>query len=75
MTTVPNSFITLSVEFAGICLYVIHPQRESVSVLMPTCAPDRVKMRHEDRTTGVRHVPYLLMNLSNLAKGVPRCGI
>ena len=68
-----NDF-TLSVEFAGICLYVIHPKRETVSVLMPTCMPTpdgRVKDQHEDKTNGERHVPYLLMDLANLGQSVP----
>jgi len=65
---------TLSVEFAGICLYVIHPQRASVSVLMPTGVPTpdgRVSTKHEDGDTGARHVPYLLMDLANLGQSVP----
>jgi hypothetical protein len=58
------SAFTLSVEFAGICLYVIHPDREVVGVLMPTC-DGRVDPKHEDGDTGARHVPYLLMDLAN----------
>ena len=66
--------VTLSVEFAGLCLYVIHPQRETVSILMPTCMPTpdgRVKGEHEDKTKGERHVPYLLIDLANLGQNVP----
>jgi hypothetical protein len=63
---------TLSVEFAGICLYVIDPEKERVTVLMPTCMPDgRVKAEHEDTTIGARHVPYLLIDLANLGQSVP----
>jgi hypothetical protein len=80
-----NEF-TLSVEFAGICLYVIHRVRKAapeetpppptthVSVLMPTCLPtpeNRVNPNHEDGEAGVRHVPYILMDLANLDPRVP----
>ena len=72
--------VTLSVEFAGVCLHVIHREREfvpgekppptfQVSVLMPTCVPTadgRVNTKHEDGDIGARHVPYLLMDLANL---------
>jgi len=66
--------IELSIEFAGICLYVIPSQRETVSVLIPTCVPTpngRVKTEHEDKTKGARHVPYLLANLANFDQSVP----
>ena len=66
--------IELSIEFAGICLYVIPAEREPVSVLIPTCVPTangRVKTEHEDKTNGARHVPYLLANLANFGQGVP----
>lgn len=66
--------IELSIEFAGICLYVIPAQRDTVSVLIPTCAPTpngRVKTEHEDKTNGARHVPYLLANLANFGQSVP----
>ena len=67
----------LSVEFAGICLYVIQDQnadpknaaKEAVTVLMPK-ADGRVNTKHEDGETGARHVAYLLMDLANLAEGV-----
>ena len=66
---------TLSVEFAGLCLYVIDRQKDTVvSVLMPTCVPTpngRVKTEHEDKTNGARHVPYLLANLANFGPSVP----
>jgi hypothetical protein len=71
--------VTLSVEFAGICLYVIQRDRQTetptpasqVTVLMPTCVPnDRVSAKHEDGDTGARHVPYLLMDLANLDERV-----
>jgi hypothetical protein len=70
---------TLSVEFAGIGLYVIHREKERATVeratvLMPTCLPTpdgRVKAEHDDKTKGARHVPYLLMNLANLGQRVP----
>jgi len=73
--------IRLSVEFAGICLYVIEregpfkpdqqetkpPPALKVTVLMPTCVPNgRVSAKHEDGDTGARHVPYLLMDAANL---------
>ena len=70
--------VTLSIEFAGLCLYVIHRERATVpgeppppashvTVLMPTCVPtDRISAKHEDGETGARHVPYLLMDLANL---------
>ena len=65
---------TLSVEFAGLCLYVVDRRREpTVSVLLPTCVatPDgRVNTRHEDGDVGARHVPYLLMDLANLGQTV-----
>ena len=52
---------TLSVEFAGLCLYVIDRQKDTVvSVLMPTCVPTpngRVKTEHELKTNGSRHTP------------------
>jgi len=41
---------------------------------MPTCVrtPDgRIKSEHEDKTTGARHVPYLLANLANFGRNVP----
>ena len=66
--------IELSIEFAGICLYVIPPQQGTVSVLIPTCVPTpngRVKTEHEDKTIGARHVPYLLANLMNFGQSVP----
>jgi len=66
--------VELSIEFAGICLYVIDPQRETVSVVIPTCAPTpdgRVKTEHEDKSIGARHVPYLLANLANFGQSVP----
>ena len=66
---------TLSVEFAGLCLYVIDRRQDTtVSVLMPTCVPTpngRVKAEHEDKTNGARHVPYLLANLANFGQSVP----
>ena len=65
--------VTLSVELAGICLYVIDrgQPKMTVSVLMPTCVPnDRVSAKHEDGDTGARHVPYLLMDLANLDPSV-----
>jgi len=69
------SAFTLSVEFAGICLYVIdRRQAPSISVLMPTCVPTpngRVNTEHEDKTNGARHVPYLLANLANFGQSVP----
>jgi hypothetical protein len=62
--------IMLSVEFAGLCLYVIDRQQATqVGVLMPTCLPTpdgRVSTTHEDGDIGARHVPYLLMDLANL---------
>ncbi len=64
--------VTLSVEFAGVCLYVIDRaksagQETTVSVLIPTCVPnERVRNHHEDEDVGARHVPYLLMDLANL---------
>ena len=76
--------VTLSVEFAGICLYVIDRERPvvldeqetepnpalRVTVLMPTCVPSSgVSVKHEDGDTGARHVSYLLMDLANLAPG------
>src|SRR5262245_17853032 len=61
---------TLSVEFAGICLYVVDRQQRNVSVLMPV-ADGRVDEEHEDKTDGIRHVPYLLADLANITPGVP----
>jgi hypothetical protein len=73
--------VKLSVEFAGICLYVIQyaekfvpgeketkpPPASWVTVLMPTCVPNGgVSAKHEDGDTGARHVPYLLMDAANL---------
>jgi hypothetical protein len=72
--------VTVSVEFAGICLYVTHRERPNdtrtppsrVTVLMPTCVPNQsVSAKHEDGDTGARHVPYLLMDLANLDQRVP----
>jgi hypothetical protein len=67
--------VTLSVEFAGICLYVIDRRDAKMTVvriLMPTCVPnDQVSAKHEDGDTGARHVPYLLMDLANLDQRVP----
>ena len=66
--------VELSIEFAGICLYVINPERATVSVVIPTCVPTpngRVKTEHEDKTVGARHVPYLLANLANFGQRVP----
>jgi len=62
--------VTLSVEFAGICLYVVDRQQRNVSVLMPV-ADGRVDEKHEDKTNGIRHVPYLLADLANISPGVP----
>jgi len=67
--------VTLSVEFAGLCLFVTDRRAQpetSVSVLMPTCVPTpdgRVGTQHEDEDIGARHVPYLLMDLANLDVG------
>jgi len=68
----PAKSFTLSVEFAGISLHVIHPQRDTVTVLTPTCVPilGKVSTKHEDGDTGARHVPYLLMDLANLDQEV-----
>ena len=76
---------TLSVEFAGICLYVIDDTIEGdkrereVAVLMPTCVPTpdgRAGGRHhEDETDGARHVPYLMMDLANIVPGVTTPGL
>ena len=66
--------VTLSVEFAGICLYVIDRRKPetTVAVLMPTCVPStQVSAKHVDGETGARHVPYLLMDLANLDQKVP----
>jgi hypothetical protein len=76
-----NEF-TLSVEFAGISLYVIDDTRgrdtRDVAVLMPTCLPSQSghgRGRHEDETEGVRHVPYLLMDLANFDQQVTTPGL
>lgn len=61
---------TLSVEFAGICLYVIDPKKERVAVLLPT-ANGGINPTHEDGTDGARHVAYLRMDLANFDPNVP----
>ena len=66
--------VELSIEFAGICLYVIPPGQQTVDVLIPTCVPTpngRIKTEHEDKTIGARHVPYLMANLANFDPNVP----
>jgi|SRR5215204_3070997 len=66
--------ITLSVEFAGICLYLIHPEKKSVAVLMPTALPSpdgRISTKDEDGDDAARHVAYVRMNLANLDPNVP----
>ena len=71
-TTQRPDEVTVSVEFAGVCLYVIddRQQKRSVSVLVPTCVPiERVRTHHDDEDVGARHVPYLLMDLANLDLG------
>ena len=82
--------VTLSVEFAGICLYVIQykekfvpgeketkpPPASWVTILMPTCLPNGgVSAKHEDGETGARHVPYLLMDAANLTSPPMPSGI
>lgn len=74
-TTQGTNDVTLSVEFAGICLYVIHRERKDVTVLIPTCLPDRVSTTHEDEERGARHVPYLLMDLANLDERIATPGL
>ena len=74
-----NEF-TLSVEFAGVCLYVIDDRRDEreVAVLMPTCLTtpnNEVKAKHDDGTDGARHVPYLLMDLANFDQGLATPGL
>lgn len=70
-STVGASGVTLSVEFAGVCLFVVDREpKTSVSVLVPTCVPTTgVGTQHEDGDVGARHVPYLLIDLANLDLG------
>jgi hypothetical protein len=77
-----TSEFTLSVEFAGLCLYVIDDtsgrDKRNVAVLRPTCVPTpdgKGRGRHEDGTDGARHVPYLLMDLANLDQRVTTPGL
>jgi hypothetical protein len=78
-TTPTPGAVTLSVEFAGLCLYVIDDSSgtRTVSVLMPTCVPTDwvdangvstrvVDTMHADGDRGARHVPYLLIDPANL---------
>ena len=79
-TTQGANEFTLSVEFAGVCLYVIddeNPTKTEVPVLMPNCLPTdgRDQGKHEDGTDGARHVPYLLMDLANLDPRVTTPGL
>jgi hypothetical protein len=62
----------LRVDFAGICIYVRHPERNQVAVLMPDARKGRVDLVHEDELTGKEaepHAGYLRFDLASLGAG------
>lgn len=55
----------LLVEFAGLCLYVAHPERNKVAILMPDGRKD-ADPEHPDGEDGEAHVGYIRFDLANL---------
>ena len=55
----------LRVEFAGLCLYMVHSDRKSVAILMPD-ARESADDLHPDGELGEPHVGYVRFDLANL---------
>ena len=62
----------LEVEISGLCLYVVHPDGQKVTVLMPDCRNDIVSPRHVDTRKGKPHVGYLRYDLADQVPGVQK---
>jgi len=62
----------LEIEFSGLCLYVVEPGGQQVTVLMPD-ARERYNPNpfHADDTDAVPHVGYLRCNAADLGLSVP----
>jgi hypothetical protein len=57
----------LRVEFAGLCLYLVHSNRTHVAVLLPDCRIDEANdPRHVDGTLGAAHVGYIRFDAANI---------
>ncbi|HLL48252.1 MAG TPA: hypothetical protein VK399_16240, partial [Longimicrobiaceae bacterium] len=63
----------LRVEFAGICLYLIHPDTERVAVVMPDCRRNKVDvLEHLDKDPAAEpHAGYLRFDLACLGGVLP----
>lgn len=62
----------LEVEISGLCLYVVHPDGQKVTVLMPDCRDTTADPRHVDTRKGTPHVGYLRYDLADQVSGVPK---
>lgn len=56
----------LSVEIAGVCLYLIHPDLDEVAILMPDGRRGKVDRVHLDKDSGEPHAGYLRFDLASL---------
>jgi hypothetical protein len=62
---------TLQVQFSGLCLHVLHPERPEIAVLMPDARFNESPEVHLDETDAVPHVGYMRIDLANLALADP----
>lgn len=67
--------VTLRIEFAGLCLYVLDKDKDGVTqrvgVVMPNCRnnDNNVDSRHADGTIGEPHVAYMRLDAGSLGIG------
>jgi hypothetical protein len=62
---------TLRVEFAGLCLYVMHPDGQHVAVLMPDCRKStNPNLVHLDGTDAEPHVGYVRLDMERLGLAI-----
>jgi hypothetical protein len=59
--------VELRIKFAGVCLYVMHPNKPEVAVLMPECRRRKVPGKHKDKWKAEPHVGYMRFDLANLS--------
>jgi len=58
----------LHVEISGVCLHVRRKNNQGITVLMPDARfAHKNHVKHGDGTDAVAHVPYLRINMANLA--------
>jgi hypothetical protein len=62
----------LHVEFAGLCLYVVHEDENRVAVLMPDARPSgNPDRKHVDGSPAEPHVGYIRLDAANLPERMP----